>query len=162
MIEDNVNKYIQKNLSSVLVFVKVSQDGLEKLVDAKLPGRKITDISKNKDLDAFIHSLYKKSISHCSAPRSDPTHIETRSSALRSSIDIWRHAKYYFPDISIFSVMNSIYRLTTVVRLYGQYCSVVRRRVFYAFADGFLAHTTYPDEYGMTLPQWEKVGSGIK
>ncbi len=54
--------------------------------------------------------------------------FETTPGRLRSSLDIWRHAKTALPDIDIFRVMEAIYRLKD--KVYGHYCYMVHRSVF--------------------------------
>src|SRR3972149_8159500 len=54
--------------------------------------------------------------------------IETNMGKYRSVLDIWRHVKYFRPEVTIFEVMNSLYRNRE--KLAGQYCINIRRRVF--------------------------------
>ena len=53
---------------------------------------------------------------------------ETSSGRSRSSLDIWRHAKSVLPDIDIFTIMESIYRLRNKLNM--NYCGFVHRSVF--------------------------------
>lgn len=55
-------------------------------------------------------------------------YIETFPGKMRSSLDIWRHAKSVIPDIDIFTVMESIYNIKN--QIYGHYCITVKRSVF--------------------------------
>ena len=55
-------------------------------------------------------------------------YVETYSGKMRSSLDIWRHAKSVLPDIDIFTIMEAVYRLQD--RLYGHYCVTIKRAVF--------------------------------
>ena len=54
--------------------------------------------------------------------------IETYPGRRRSAVDIWRHAVAIQPDISIFDVMESIYRCRKYMA--GGYCIQTRRTVF--------------------------------
>lgn len=86
----------------------------------------------------------------------------------RSSLDIWRHAQYFRPDIHIFDVMRLLHKICReddprLPLLYGQFCSFVQRRVFkFSIHNlpswGVLSGIDEVDEYGLTFSQWENIG----
>lgn len=67
---------------------------------------------------------------HFDSVREDGT-WETSPGRNRSSLDIWRHAKALYPDIDVFSIMETIHRLTKSGALFTQYCTTVHRSVTY-------------------------------
>jgi hypothetical protein len=73
-------------------------------------------IKKVLTLSEEFLSMSKENGYECSAQR------------WRSSVDIWRHIIYYYPDVTIFEVMKGIYDIREECG--GQYCYDVNRRVF--------------------------------
>jgi hypothetical protein len=61
---------------------------------------------------------------------SESQEIETYRSRSRSSLDIWRHIKYYYPDIEIFDVMSSLHKIYMNKEIRGIFCNDIKRRVF--------------------------------
>jgi hypothetical protein len=89
-------------------------------------------------------------------------YIETYPNKVRSSLDIWRHIKYYLPDTTIYEVMNSLYRLRS--KLVGQYCFTVSRRVFILFKyreSWGLCNQEQSDEYGLLFREWKDISEEI-
>lgn len=83
---------------------------------------------------------------------------ETRNGRRRSSIDIWRHIIFFFPEVTLLQVMKSLYNVQD--DLYGSYCYDVHRRVFF-LKNGSLftglsgvTSTDEEDEYGLTFDDW--------
>lgn len=88
---------------------------------------------------------------------------ETNPDRSRSSLDIWRHIKYYYPTITIFQVMNALYILGRERQeVGGLYCSDVGRRVFRLIRieeEGDWESTFHwsPDEYGLGFNDWKDI-----
>jgi len=82
-----------------------------------------------------VDSLVFKAIifSRFCSSSSDIRGIETGSSCRRSSIDIWRHIISTNPEITIFQVMESMYKLgdSQDITLGSNFCSWINRQVFY-------------------------------
>lgn len=92
---------------------------------------------------------------------SENNSIETCSERWRSSLDIWRHIKYYYPEITIFDVMTAIYDIRG--ELGGQYCSFIKRRTFrikgeHTFGSRSWVNNQFGiDEYGLNWKDWEDI-----
>jgi hypothetical protein len=91
---------------------------------------------------------------------------ETGSCRNRSSLDIWRHCKYFINDITIFQVMDSLWRKQELTK--SQYCWYVKRRVFNSLeatyreipfrdAETWHRHQNQADEYRMRFSTWGKL-----
>lgn len=97
-------------------------------------------------------------IEHHSSMDSETGIIETFPARARSSLDIWRHIKYYYPDVTIFDVMNAMYNIGE--KLVGHICHDIGRRVFKLKAnksDWGLNYLDDEDEYGLTFHQWSDI-----
>ena len=89
--------------------------------------------------------------------------LETHNGAYRSVLDIWRHIKNFVPDITIFEVMNSVYRVHG--QLNCQICNEIKRRVFYNpritkmnfSGTPFNRHAENKDEFGLYFDEWEDI-----
>lgn len=85
---------------------------------------------------------------------------ETFNGRSRSSLDIWRHIKYYLPEITLYDVMHSLYNIMQTHPIMSQYCNTIRRRVFNA-QNSYNRPTNYSasvtDEYGLKFPDWKNV-----
>lgn len=77
--------------------------------------------------------------------------LETEPKRNRSSLDIWRHVIYYYPEITIFQVMNSLFNLKTVGEIGTIFCSQIMRRVFYLNSP---SGDSVNDEYGLNFSDW--------
>lgn len=112
-------------------------------------------ISKEISLSDAILSLLSYTNAYASGINDN---IETTPGRLRSVIDIWRHLKKYNPDLTIFEVMDSIYKDNSY--LYSHYCGFIDRRVF-CLAD----NDEYPeeindwddDEFGFNFDYWSDI-----
>jgi hypothetical protein len=93
--------------------------------------------------------------------------IECGSKRRRSSLDIWRHIKFYYPEVTIFDVMHSLYNLYRK-EVYGFYCTTVWRRVYKyktywssgneeLMADMSGQKNDNFDEYGLEWKEWEDI-----
>jgi hypothetical protein len=91
---------------------------------------------------------------------------ETGPNRSRSSLDIWRHIKYYYPTITIFDVMHALYNMgkndMEDQNLGGLFCPDIRRRVFRLLR--LESHGEYDrgfgwpsDEYGLKFNDWEDI-----
>jgi len=85
---------------------------------------------------------------------------ETLSNKWRSSLDIYRHTKYFIPEVTIFDVMNSLYEIKDI--LVGHYCGDIKRRVFKlekntSYCSLHTDGTSYYDEYGLTFENWKGI-----
>jgi hypothetical protein len=145
---EKILKYIEKYDQSPLVFRKyISSDKSDHF----------PSISGDYDepVDNLVMNILDMSQRYGSFNRKTDS-IETGNGRMRSSFDIWRHAKAVLPDIDIFSIMESIYRIKDDI--YGHYCSQVHRAVFdndhsWGPLDrGFLAR-----EYGIMTTTWKKL-----
>ncbi len=132
------------------------------------PGLKITetDISlitsrtENKNLeDLTLNCLFLTSGFPSFNP--DTNLYETLSNRRRSSLDIWRHVKYFKPEATIFDIMAILYKNRS--SFHSNYCSQVYRRVFKFpyFGDVSLRtfDSTYHDEYGLSFIQWKNLST---
>ncbi len=104
---------------------------------------------------------------------SETKEYETSKARRRSSLDIWRHIKYYYPNIEIFEVMHSLYRIYNNKELAGLFCPDVMRRVFrkiapYENPNGWTNYQTpesmmdylgnrTTDEYGLVWDDWKDI-----
>lgn len=78
--------------------------------------------------------------------------------SFRSAWDIWRHVVDVLPSTPLSNVMGSLYLMRGELRI--QYCSVVRRRVFYPTnwvhgLDAIILNKKQIDEFGLTWNEWE-------
>jgi len=111
--------------------------------------------SDGSDLDVLVMEILEKAMVCMSY---NGVRIETMSGRMRSSLDIWRHAKFVSPDVDILSIMESIHRLRD--RIYGHYCTTVKRSVFrlpnnYGIALG--RRSFYCREYRIRFSTWGKL-----
>lgn len=122
------------------------------------------------DMDDLLRFIMKVMRYHDSFDKNDD--YDTSSVRWRSSLDIWRHVIYYFPNITIFSVMKSLYNIREECG--GQYCTTVHRRTFklkvepsekYWSNQVVPTHGNPPrylygdeiDEYGLIWFDWENI-----
>ena len=84
--------------------------------------------------------------------------VETWAGRWRSVLDIWRHVIYFKSDVTIFQVMESIYRLRE--NFSSHYCTTIRRRVFNVFSNNVwpIDGDSY-DEFNLPFRVWENIGS---
>jgi len=142
-VQNNILNYIECHEHSPLFFypacpiTNLSDNNLDNIVIICLKLARYID-SVRKNGDKFI--------------------LETTAGRSRSSIDIWRHIISYKSEITIFEVMESLYRQREW--LIGQYCHGVRRRVFKLkeFSWGRL-YLRSMDEYRSYFTQWKDIGS---
>ena len=84
--------------------------------------------------------------------------IETSFNKNRSSLDIWRHVKYYLPEITIYDIMNELYKLNSF-HFYTLLCPDIKRRVFHWSGEerGVIYNESFRDEFGLTFYEWENI-----
>jgi hypothetical protein len=88
------------------------------------------------------------------------THFETSSGRSRSSLDLWRHIVYFYPEVTIFEVMKSLVNLYESHKVGELFCSTVHRRVFYSTNSNYYSYYGFgntKDEYKLTLKQWKDI-----
>jgi len=142
--KEAVIQYIKNYSNSPLVFHEVNHPEIEFKPD-------ISNLTLN-ELVLFVLENTSKYYSK------NKYMTETGRGRLRSSLDIWRHVKYFRPNISIFDVMNSLYEIKH--ELISHYCVTVNRRVFglrkfYSRVYSLLENEK--DEYGMVFIDWENI-----
>ncbi len=120
--------------------------------------REDTLLKESADLCSLIMNIVKVS-NYRPSKRLTPTFkIETRRGARRSALDIWRHALVYKPELTIFEVMASIYRInitsTNDMTLRGWYCSTVRRLVFWENRGRWMIENRRVSEFKILFGDW--------
>jgi hypothetical protein len=94
---------------------------------------------------------------------SEDKDLETGPNRSRSSLDIWRHIKYYYPTITIFDVMHSLYIMGRErEEVGGLFCEDVNRRVFRLLRLELedIYGTSFSwcgDEYGLDFDDWKDI-----
>lgn len=118
-------------------------------------------ITESMSLKALVYAILEKCVGYDSYTVTSMRY-ETSSGRMRSSLDIWRHVKYYRPDVDIFSVMEALYQLRD--KMYGHYCVTVCRAVFklpspwISFSYTFHPGSFFTREYGtLTYAGWKKL-----
>lgn len=144
-----INTYVNKNLSSDLFFVK-----------SGLAGDEIIPLSLGcTDLKSIVFEALtiSRRASSCSKD-SRGNYFETSSGRLRSALDLWRHIKTYYPEKTIYEVMEALYELEKKGRVNGHYCGTVRRRVFWPTSGGgVVIGKSFRDEFGLIFSDWENI-----
>lgn len=93
---------------------------------------------------------------------------ETDMAKNRSTIDIWRHVKFFKPETTIFQVMEILYKGIKKGLYYTVRCPDISRRVFKirklrirnagsSLAFGF----DTGDEFGLHIQDWENISSPV-
>lgn len=86
---------------------------------------------------------------------------ETGPRRRRSVLDIWRHTQFYIPDLTIFEVMRSLFRLGNKNLISSLVCPGIGRRVFTAkiyYPYHYMAGQDIKDEFRLTFYDWETIG----
>jgi hypothetical protein len=93
---------------------------------------------------------------------SETNEIETNPRKWRSSLDIWRHVKYFKPEINLVEVMDSLYKNRG--NYVGQFCGNISKRVFKSAEIPECVINSYGllyqnriDEYNLIFNQWRKI-----
>lgn len=153
--QESVKHYLNNVLTSRLIFWDA--DEKEAVVFPKT-------VSSTK-LDELVYFVIKNMETFSS--KSGRT-IETLPGRRRSVIDIWRHVINFKKDVTIFEVMESIYKLR--LKLVGHYCNMTRRSVFFArdsLNGDSSEHTPFDDddyfedfeckEFGFDFSDWRRM-----
>lgn len=149
---EKVLKYLKKYDTSPLIFK--NWEG------------KTTELPDSDNIDDLVRNILKYAKSYESFGQISDEY-ETDRGAMRSSFDIWRHAKAVKPDITIFQIMESLYNIRDDI--YGHYCSTVRRGVFELTPEYGLWSENITDagnlhflsrEYGITFYAWRNIATG--
>ncbi len=91
---------------------------------------------------------------------------ETSPNKSRSSLDIWRHIKYYYSTITIFDVIHALYNMGRNEmgdqNIGGLFCPDIQRRVFrllrLEIPGIYDIEFTWPtDEYRLKFDDWEDI-----
>lgn len=84
------------------------------------------------------------------------TLVETTPGRNRSSLDIWRHARYLYPDIDLFAIMETLHKLCSDNLVFGQYCGQVHRAVF-SIAPWGTNMSFMCNEYKISFNSWRQL-----
>ena len=145
----SVLKYVKENLNSTLYFKGWTFDPLYRKID---DGFKFMNLCEIDKLVITILSLAEEFESASSNNK-----LETTRGRSRSALDVWRHAKQFFP-IDIFSIMRSLFKISYYGAVYGVgYCSTVKRMVFSRGSAPSIRMAETPDEFGGYLKFWENI-----
>lgn len=146
----NVEEYVSNNKHTPLEFL-----------DYNSPVKIKLELENTPSIESMITRVLELSCEYYSVGiNGNP---ETSSNRFRSSLDIWRHIIYYYPQVTIFQVMKGLWDMKD--SLVGHYCPDVRRRVFKLkkscssnihlyYGPGSL-HIS--DEYHSDFPDWENL-----
>ncbi len=113
---EKIRSYLETQDCTPLVF-KNPHRNKEKAPELKYDG----------NLESFVKSILLLSDNYASY-NSITGVMETRCGSKRSSLDIWRHAIYVDPRITIYDIMETLYKMHR--DLVWNYCCNVRRLVF--------------------------------
>lgn len=117
---------------------------------------------KELTLDELVYECL--SLTDCYGSQNPETlSYETQSGKWRSVLDIWRHVRYYQPDVTIFDVMRSLWEQR--VKLVGQICNDIHRRVFKLHEHSEWAELVWYenepedyDEFELNFNEWADIG----
>lgn len=145
----NIIDFIDHHLNDPLQFSETYYDDRGKLIINK--DTKVSLIST--EIDDIIKEILRYTTAYASLNMIGK--IETHRARKRSSIDIWRHTKFYFPDISIFDIMNGIWEIRD--SLQTNFCSTVQKRVFRLAETPIDYSENTRDEYRLLFKDWEGI-----
>lgn len=159
-----VNLNAQKKILAYVAAVEADREyGTAPLLFNEFTTAYPKEFLQQASLDDLVHGvLYTTHFAR--SINSVRTSVETWPSRNRSSLDIWRHCKYFRPDITIFEVMDSLYRQQG--KLKSQFCWQVMRRVFnsvealkstHVWVSSIICHASNPDEYKMRFSTWSRL-----
>jgi hypothetical protein len=111
-------------------------------------------LSEISDLNSLVEGILETTINYSSYNSRTNGH-QCSSNRWRSVFDIWRHVKYFMPDVSILDVMSSLHEIQS--KLVGHYCDDVYRRVFRLKRGSGVLSTVSDDEFGLYFKQWKNI-----
>ena len=117
-----MNKTTEKRREKILNYVKNNRSDALHFSDERASIKKL----EYTTLTDLIRQILRLSETYCSYTIDGIR--ETGYGRRRSSLDIWRHVKFFEPDVDIFTVMETLYGLRN--ELNGNYCWIVKRGVF--------------------------------
>ena len=142
-----MNKTTEKRREKILNYINTCRtDPLHFVHEGKVVKEILHD-----SLITLIRGVLRHSENCCSINSSEI--LETRSGRRRSSLDIWRHVKYFIPDVDIFTVMETLYVMRG--ELYGNYCWLVKRGVFTMDSYRSGVNNFLSREYMITFNAWK-------
>jgi len=156
--EEKVLRYIATHDHKPLVFSKQTYNAFSSATRAITLPKDVTDVA-GMVMFTILQTRVKKSLYMVSRGE------QCRPYARRSSFDIWRHIRYYNPDIDLFSVMRCI---AGVYEVNISYCPTVHKLVIIANSDdpthlriGRSRYNEYfniRSEYGVGIRYWHTIG----
>lgn len=157
--EEKVQKYIMDNNMdcSPLFFTKRWN---EEPLEVTLPQKE--NYSSNREFLKDLVRVILQYTKHNYSINSVTKEMETVPGRNRTSLDLWRHIIYFFPEISIFEVMRALHSTT----LTTFFCYTIEKRVFPTIKFYDLGVNTgcsassvlHPDEYDLLYKDWENIG----
>lgn len=166
--EDSVLDYVDKNLHTPLKFSNW-QNSVMSWQHSQLFAKFSTIEPENiMDVEKLVEYILARSYWCDSLDETGKR--ETEPDCRRSSIDIWRHAILYKPELTIFYIMRTIHSMSKIIDetdidynrsiLYSLYCPNIKRRVFKLSILHLhcITDVIYRDEYGMVFSDWEHIG----
>lgn len=119
------------------------------------------DIEKNYfpellDLNKVVKEILHLKDSYCSVNTiTDIT--ETLQRKNRSSLDIWRHVIFFYPEVTLEEVMHQLNKLAMCHEITSFICCDIKRRVFlyHSLSNQYIGHTLSQDEYGLYFHEWK-------
>jgi hypothetical protein len=110
------------------------------------------------DVNAMVLRCLRLTIAYKSASVKMPLVEQCKENASRSVLDIWRHIIYYYPDITIFQVMNSLFDLVASSVVTTLYCNQIKRRVFFFSAyPNYIRNRLSVDEFDLAIDDWRDI-----
>lgn len=153
MIQNRRDKILAYNSKRDCRPLRFSFRGDEKTIPER-------ELKFNKDGSPNVYRLVISILEMCSSCRSINSVtdvLETMQDCNRSSLDIWRHAKYLYPDIDVFKIMEALHRLVREDKVYAQFCNQVKRTVFYLDEDRSHDMHFKCEEYNISFNTWRKL-----
>ena len=119
-----------------------------------LPEERINNMKALSDSDLILEILSCLNYWYSANPTEE---LETSPSSSRSAIDLWRHAKFFHPDISIYDVLHILYNNRD--KLKGHHCCTVYRQVFRLAKDMTNWNLNIDDEteFGNYFSDWKDI-----
>ena len=117
----------------------------------------LTNIANSDNLDMLVFKCLELTVTYLSF-NIVTKNIETTYNRWRSSLDIWRHVKYFKSDVTIFQVMKSLWNIRKC--LVGHYCPDISRRVFKIRLDSYtytMMKVDRCDEYNLEWEDWKHI-----